>query len=223
MTNFRVQFDDLEAGPLYNPAGDFWFSEGFSVVPPSSQQAIYIPSSGGQLIEFTPPSLSSSSGGSPDTAEIGVGPHFSVSCFKFNLYGLNLGCAAQGSEQWCEFEISAYTFDETSGLVEPVPWSEVKRVPACPEYPSSSCTLTPVELEGYTNVTSVLITLHVGLDLRVWWGDDIRVGWTDNGCDAARCRSDSSGLLAKRGSSDVSFRRRFWNLVPSQLKALRSD
>lgn len=203
---------------------DFWFSSGFSVVPPSSQSGSYLPSSGGQLIEFTPPGLSGSAGsGSGDTAEIGVGPHFASPCFRFNLYGASLGCAAEGNEQWCEFELSAYTYNEVTGASEAVPWSETKRVPACPTYPASACTLTPIELEGYTDITSVLITLRVGLDLRVWWGDDIRVGWTDNGCDAARCRADSPHYIVRRDGVSRSLHRRFWSLMPRGSKSLRGE
>lgn len=217
-----LQFDDLPSGSLYNPDGDFWFSEGFSVVPPSAQAGSFAPSSGGQLLEFTPLSISlSSGGGSGDTAEIGVGPHFAVPCFKFNLYGLSLGCAAEGNEQWCEFEFSAYAYDESTGDARSTSWSETKRVPACPEYPAGPCSLTPVELEGYTNITSVLITLRVGLDLRVWWADDLRVGWTDNSCEAGTCRGDVSAAFAKRERSSLSLRNRIVQLMTSGLKGIQ--
>lgn len=133
---------------------------------------------------------------------------------------MNLGCAAEGPEQWCEFEISAYAYNAATGKSESTSWSETKRVPACPNYAAGGCSLTPVELEGYTGITSVLITLRVGLDLRVWWGDDLRVGWTDNSCEAAICRADASNAFAKR-DTETSLRRRFWNLVPSGLKTHR--
>jgi hypothetical protein len=172
------------------------------------QSGTFAPSSGGQLIEFNPLSISPSGGGSSDTAEIGVGPHFASSCFKFDLYGLSLGCAAQGNEQWCEFEFSAYAYDEATGGAESTSWSETKRVPACPEFPAGGCTLTPIELEGYNNITSILITLRVGLDLRVWWGDDLRVGWTDNSCEAGFCRSNIIATFAKRERAGLPQHRR---------------
>lgn len=191
-------------------------------MPPSEQAASFSPSSGGQLLEFTPLSVSqSSSGGSADTAEFGVGPHFASSCFKFDLYGLSLGCAAEGNEQWCEFEFSAYAFDESSGGAQSTSWSETKRIPACPDYPTGGCTLTPVELFGYTNITSVLITLRVGLDVRVWWGDDLRVGWTDNSCEAGHCRSDISLAFAKRERSGLPFRDRLSRFMTPGLKMIR--
>lgn len=192
------------------------------MVPPSDKAGSFAPSSGGQLLEFSPLSPSFG-GGSSDTAEIGVGPHFAISCFKFNLYGLSLGCAAQGNEQWCEFEFSAYTYDGSTGGAQSTSWSETKRVPACSEYPAGPCTLTPVELEGYTNITSVLITLRVGLDLRAWWGDDLRVGWTDNSCEAGICRADTSAAFAKRQRSGSSLRQRLVRLVATGLKAIQGQ
>lgn len=218
--DIAFQFDDLPSGPLYNPDSDFWFSEGFSVVPPSAQAGSFTPSSGGQLLEFTPLTISSPGTGSGDTAEIGVGPHFAVSCFKFNLYALSLGCAAEGNEQWCEFEFSAYAYDESTGGAQSTSWSETKRVPACPTYPTGPCSLTPVELDGYTNITSVLITLRVGLDLRAWWGDDLRVGWTDNSCEAGVCRGDASAAFTKRERSGLSLRNRFMKPMTTGLKTI---
>lgn len=103
-----------------------------------------------------------------------------------------------------------------------MPWSETKRVPACPSYPQGNCQLTPVEFEGYTNITSVLITLRVGLDLRVWWGDDFLVGWTDNGCEAARCRVDSPHYRVRRDTAISNLRRNFLSLFPPRGRTLKT-
>ena len=132
-------------------------------------------------------------------------------CFRFNFYGASLGCAALPTEEWCEFEISAYTYDESLSREESISWSEIKRVPACPRYPYGPCALTPVEFDGYTNITSVLITLHVGLDLRVWWGDDFEFGWTDDSCDAAACRASLPSSRVKRGAAKSFLRRGVWH------------
>ncbi|KAM3549035.1 hypothetical protein MY1884_008921 [Beauveria asiatica] len=115
---FDNSFDNVLPGPLLNPAGDLWFSEGFLVAPPSSPPSdAYLASSGNQLLQFMPPALVPDSpfDGAGDTAEISVGPNEISSCFRFNFYGANLGCAAEGVEQWCEFEFSAYTYNETLG------------------------------------------------------------------------------------------------------------
>lgn len=63
------------------------------------------------------------------------------------------------------------------------------------------CPLTPVELEGHTNITSVLINGRVGLDLRVWWADDLRLGWPDNSYKASRCRANSWHYVMRRDTT----------------------
>ncbi|GJN70987.1 hypothetical protein PLIIFM63780_002422 [Purpureocillium lilacinum] len=223
--NTTVDFDDIKPGPLFNPSGDIWFSEGFLVAPPSTPVSqSFAPASGGQLVEFVPVSLS----GSPtshgaDVAEIGVGPNSANPCFRFDFLGASLGCAAQGNEKWCEFEISAYTFNEGSFSEQSIAWSETKRVPACPTFPSSSCALTPVEFEGYTNITSVLISLHVGLDLRAWWGDDFKFGWSDNSCEAASCRGRALPHRVKRETVETAIRHGVWHWTPAGLQRLDDE
>lgn len=211
---------------MLNPAEDFWFSEGFLIAPPSSPPSnSYVPSSGGQLVEFVPPALSPVSvmDGSGDTAEVGVGPNEVNPCFRFDFFGANLGCAAEGIEQWCEFEFSAYTYNETSAAEMSLAWSEVKRIPACPQFPHGTCTLTPVELEGYTNLSSVLIKLRVGLELRAWWGDDFKLGWSDNSCEASVCRTNATPQKLKRDVFDRAARRGVWQWTPTGLKKLDDD
>jgi hypothetical protein len=219
------QFDASKPGPLLNPTGDFWFSEGFLVAPLSPQfvQA-YMPSSGGQLVEFVPPALSGPhSTGCSDTAEIGVGPNSANPCFRFNLYSANLGCAAQAAEQWCEFEVSAYTYNQAASSEMSVAWSEVKRVPACPSFPNAPCSLSPVIFDGYHNITSVLIRAHVGLDLRTWWADDLQVGWTDNSCEASQCRQAGQPQKAKREAVESALQRGVWRWTPAGLERLGDE
>ena len=219
-----TQFDSKKPGPLFNPEEDFWFSEGFLIVPPTVQSLqSYIPSSGGQLLEFVPPSLSSGGQDSNDVAEVGVGPNARHPCFRFNFYGANLGCQAEASEQWCEFDISGYSLAEGSPFEQSISWTETKRVPACANFPNSNCILTPIEFEGYTSITSILITLRVGLDSRVWWGDDFRMGWTDNSCAAAMCRANPDVHHVKRDVVASVVRRGVWHWAPDGLERLNDD
>lgn len=177
------------------------------------------------MVEFVPPALSSvlHPAGSGDVAEIGVGPNYANPCYKIDLFSANLGCAAEGAEKWCEFEVSAYTHDAASTTESSIAWSEIKRVPACPNFPSGTCSLTPVEFEGYTNITSVLIRLRVGLDLRTWWGDDFKFGWTDNSCEASACRVHGTGRKAKREVIDKAVRDGVWQWTPYGLQKLDTD
>ncbi|KAM0511933.1 hypothetical protein ACHAPE_009398 [Trichoderma viride] len=223
--NLTLDFDDVKAGPLFNPARDIWFSEGFLIAPPSSQTSqSYIPSSGGQLVEFVPPSLPSLGRSNVgDTAEIGVGPNAPNHCFRFDFQGASLGCAADGAEKWCEFEVSAYRYNELLGREESIAWSETKRIPACPGFPNGNCRLTPVSFDGYTNITSVLITLRVGTELRVWWGDDFKFGWNDNSCEAASCRVGAAPQPVKRETIESVARRGVWHWTARGLRRLDDE
>ncbi|KAK7416978.1 hypothetical protein QQX98_004890 [Neonectria punicea] len=223
--NTTLNFDTSKPGPLFNPVEAIWFSEGFHVSPPSLQPVQpYIPTSGGQLVEFVPPALSNTTiGGSGDVAEIGVGPHAASPCFRFDFFGANLGCETEGNEAWCEFEISAYRYNATSSSEQSIAWSETKQVPACSTFSEGGYELTPIELEGYKDLSSVLITLRVGLELRTWWGDDFRVGWTDNSCVAAACRSTAPSLHVKRETVASALRRGIWGWTRSGLQRLDDD
>lgn len=136
---------------------------------------------------------------------------------------MNLGCAATGNEQWCDFTFSAYAYNSGSSTEQSIAWSETKRVPACPNFPSDSCTLTPVELEGYNNITSILISLRVGLEARAWWGDDIKFGWTDNSCDAATCRAQTAPQPVKRETVESALQRGVWHWTPAGLQRLADE
>ncbi|EQK97649.1 hypothetical protein OCS_06637 [Ophiocordyceps sinensis CO18] len=225
--NATVNFDDMKPGPLFNPSGDIWFSEGFLVAPPASQVAqSFVPSSGGQLVEFVPASLANPSGslrGTGDAAEVGVGPNAASPCFRFDFFGAQLGCAALGNEEWCEFEVSAYTFNAGLSFEQSIAWSETKRVPACPNFPNSNCALTPVDFVGYNNITSILITLRVGNELRAWWGDDFKFGWTDNTCEAASCRARATPQHVKRETVELALRRGVWHWTPAGLQRLDDE
>lgn len=220
-----IKFDNSKPGPLFNPVENIWFSGGFLIAPPTSHQPQpYIPSSGGQLVEFVPPALSNTTTTiSGDVAQIGVGPHAASPCFRFDFFGANLGCDAHGDEKWCEFEISAYRWNETSSTEESIAWSETKQIPACSTFSEGGYELTRVDLDGYTDLSSVLITVRVSSNLRVWWGDDFRVGWTDNSCIAASCRTNTPSQIAKRETVLSALRQGVYQWTPNELKRLEDS
>ncbi|KAF5677312.1 hypothetical protein FHETE_1824 [Fusarium heterosporum] len=223
--NTTVDFDSSKPGPLFNPVENIWFSGGFLIAPPNSNQPQpYIPSSGGQLVEFVPPALSNTTSTiSGDVAQIGVGPHAASPCFRFDFFGANFGCDARGNEKWCEFEISAYRWNATSSTEESIAWSETKQVPACPTFSNGGYELTRVDLDGYTDLSSVLITVRVSSDLRVWWGDDFRVGWTENSCIAASCRTNTPSQMTKRETILSALRQGVYQWTPYELKRLEDS
>ncbi|OBS19157.1 hypothetical protein FPOA_10880 [Fusarium poae] len=220
--NTTIDFDNSKPGPLFNPVENIWFSGGFLIAPPTSQQSQpYIPSSGGQLVEFVPPALSNTTTTiSGDVAQIGMGPHAASPCFRFDFFGANLGCDARGDEKWCQFDISAYRWNETSSTEESIAWSETKQVPACSKFSEGGYELTRVDLDGYKDLSSVLITLRVSSDLRVWWGDDFRVGWSDNSCIAATCRANAPSQFVKRETVISALRQGVYRWTPYELKRL---
>lgn len=175
-------------------------------------------------MEFVPPALSNTTSTiSGDVAQIGVGPHAASPCFRFDLFGASLGCDAHGGEKWCEFEISAYRWNETSSTEESIAWSETKQVPACPTFSEGGYELTRVDLDGYTDLSSVLIAVRVSQNLRVWWGDDFRVGWTDNSCIAASCRTNVPSQLVKRETVLSALRQGVYQWTPHELKRLEDS
>ncbi|KAM0324568.1 hypothetical protein ACHAQA_007953 [Verticillium albo-atrum] len=188
--NQVLDFDELPVGPLYNPYSRFWFSTGFLVAPPPSVP--YTPSSGGQLLEFVPPVLSN---GTLDTAQFGAGIDAASNCFRFNFFGANLGCDARGENQFCEFTFTGYRFNSTLNAETEV-MSQLTWVPSCPDL--NECDLTPFVVEDFNNISSVLVTLRVDGKSRTWWADDLKVGWSDNSCDAAHCRAGTPPHTAKR-------------------------
>ncbi|KAJ4118699.1 hypothetical protein NW768_010758 [Fusarium equiseti] len=220
--NTTIDFDTSKPGPLFNPVENIWFSSGFLIAPPTTQQSQpYIPSSGGQLVEFVPPALSNTTTTiSGDVAQIGVGPHAASPCFRFDFFGADFGCDAQGDEKWCEFDISAYRWNETSSTEESIAWSETKQVPACTKFSEGGYQLTRVDLDGYKDLSSILITLRVSSNLRVWWGDDFRVGWTDNSCVAASCRANAPSQFVKRETVISALRQGVYQWTPYELKRL---
>ncbi|KAF9870457.1 hypothetical protein CkaCkLH20_12124 [Colletotrichum karsti] len=186
-----LDFDDLDKfGPIYNPYHRFWFSKGFLVGPPPKMP--YLPSSGGQLVEFVPPMLSNSTGQfSNDTAQIGMGKQASSPCFQFNFYGARLGCDARVPDQLCEFTFTGYKWDAAQGN-ETEAVSQKTWVPSCPKM--DGCALTPFSATGFDGLSSILVTLRVDGRPQVWWADDLQVGWTKNDCDSATCRQQPVAL-----------------------------
>ncbi|KAI0880938.1 uncharacterized protein GGS22DRAFT_173811 [Annulohypoxylon maeteangense] len=199
--DFTFNFDDLpplgsgsdpNVGPmpLFSPYHRFYFSPGFSVLPPPP--APYDPSSGKLMIQFTPPSLSNLS--EPDaTAQISVGPQTSSDCFPFNFNGFSLGCNSTDSP--CSFNFTGMRFDEQAQQEKEVVSLTIE-VPACPSL--SNCKLIPIEFTGFEKLTSVLINLKVDDKPKTWWADDLALGWSDNQCEKAVCRSKVRDTVRKR-------------------------
>ncbi|KAJ0166600.1 hypothetical protein CTA2_6631 [Colletotrichum tanaceti] len=214
--NLNLDFDDVPSGPFFNPYHRFWFSKGFLVGPPPLMP--FLPSSGGRLIEFVPPVLSNSStdNASGDTAQIGMGKLASSPCFQFDFFGMNLGCHTNATvpNQLCVFTFTGYRWDASSAEeVEAV--SQDAWVNACNK--TAECPLTPFSAVGFTGLSSILVTLRVDGQPQVWWGDDLRVGWSKNDCATASCRQQSEPEVPQRRGGPS------WYWTPTGLRVLSSS
>ena len=62
-------------------------------------------------------------------------------------------------------------------------------IPACPQL--VECPLTSVSVEGFTNLDIIRTRLTVGGVHKIWWVDDVRLGWSDDSCKAGICRKNA--------------------------------
>lgn len=150
-------------------------------------QSPYRSSSGNQLAEFIPASLSDGrfSNISHDLAMISVGPQKSNPCFRFNLYSMSLGCPPNLPEPFCEFSIWGMRYDEATHGEEGTGTDEGVQTTTCHQ---DRCDLNLTEFNTYKNITSFIVKATSGNETQKWWADNLVMGWTDNSCRAAECR-----------------------------------
>ncbi|KAF7883938.1 hypothetical protein EAF00_011250 [Botryotinia globosa] len=185
---------DVQPEPLFNPYHQFLFSDGFTVVPPPKRLP-FLPSSKPLLLEFIPNFEANSSDRKtgPNAADhgfsgqIGSGDEGLTGCFNFNMYGASLGCDSMGPS--CDFAFTGYKYDVTSKETSLVS-QQVINVPACPEL--SNCVLTTVDLHSrFKDVTYFFMNVTVAGKPKLWWMDDLRLGWSDNSCAMGLCRQNA--------------------------------
>ncbi|KAI2602927.1 uncharacterized protein GGS25DRAFT_73022 [Hypoxylon fragiforme] len=179
--------------PLFSPYHRFYFSQGFNVNPPPPGP--FDPSSGSLMIQFTPSSISNLTEPDlpADTAQFSVGPETSSNCFSFDFYSFDLGCAS--TKPSCSFNFTGLRFDEETQQEKEVASATID-VPACAE--ADHCQLTPVGFLGFHQLTSVQIGMKVDGEAKTWWADDLSLGWSDNECEKAVCRSKVRDAVHKR-------------------------
>ncbi|KAI0469654.1 hypothetical protein GGR56DRAFT_666192 [Xylariaceae sp. FL0804] len=186
-------FNDVKPMPMLSPYHRFYFSEGFNVLPPPPDP--YVPSSGHLMLQFTPESITNVSVPDVprDAAKISLGPQTSAPCFSFNFYGVSLGCDSKDSH--CQFTFSGMRYDHTAAQ-EIEATSQIVNVSGCSAM--ANCRLTPVHVTGFHALSSILITSKVDGQEKPWWADDMTLGWSDNTCTQAVCRSQVPDPIMKR-------------------------
>jgi hypothetical protein len=150
-----------------------------------------LPSSPPLLLEFIPYNNVNGTNpqAGPDTTEEGYTGQISngdgdqTGCFRFNMYGASMGCDSTGPG--CQFSFAGYNLDSAGNEVLVATQTIV--VPACPAL--KNCQLSIVDLDNqFINLALIRINATVASQPKIWWMDDLRLGWYNNSCATGICR-----------------------------------
>lgn len=169
---------------LFTPYRRFYYSGGLTVI--SAPEALFRPSSGNLMLQFTPSSISNASKSvlPLDTADISVGPQKLSNCFSFNFTEVSLGCDSRVVP--CSFTLGGFAYDRVKLQTVEVT-SHTFSVPACTGM--EKCKLATINVSGFDDLTSVTIKAEVNGKPTIWWADDFTFNWFDNTCESGICRS----------------------------------
>lgn len=179
---------DAESVPFFSPYHRFWFTPAFKV---ASAEGRFQPSSGKSMLQFTP------SGDSVTTqqARFGNSADRTTDCFSFDFFGANIACNSQKSD--CIFTFTGMTIDAKSqGERQLI--SQTVQVPACQQ--AKDCKLQHVSVSGFKGLSSVLVDAKADVEKPTWWADDLELGWSDNACKKAKCRSQVRDTILTKSS-----------------------
>lgn len=178
--------DPSDAPPVFNPYHHMYFSNGYVYLPPPREP--FSPISEPRLIMFltneTGPSNNPNAGGQRP-GEIGAGDRASESAYWFNAYSAYLGCDNEGPDD-CTMQISGYVWQ--SGTQDDVlAFRQNISLPACPDY--QNCKLQQVEFnKNMVGLSGIQIQAFVKDEQRMWFMDDLAMGWYNNTCEAGLLR-----------------------------------
>lgn len=181
--------------PVFNPYHKFKFSNGFVVVPPP--RVPYLPSSKPLLLEFIPNFTVNHTDeySGPNSREygwsgdIGNADQGRIGCFSFNFYGVSLGCDSRAAD--CVFTFTGFRYNRATTLFETVTTQNII-VPACPQLMDCPLTVTTFG-HKFENLDQIRANVSVAGLPKIWWVDDVRLGWFDNSCTTGRCRQNTRG------------------------------
>jgi hypothetical protein len=118
------------------------------------------------------------------SGDIGNADHGALGCFSFNVYGASFGCDSTGPD--CVFAFTGYKYSNATGLPTSIA-SETASISACPAL--KDCQLSPINLDStFQNLDIIRINVTVAGQPKMWWMDNLRMGWTDNSCSSGLCR-----------------------------------
>lgn len=181
--------DPYDAPPVFNPYHHLYFSSGYVYVPQPAEP--FAPISQPHLVMFltndTGPT-SSPNAGLELSGEIGAGNRASETAFWFNAYSAYLGCENEGPDD-CTIQISGYIWEETAGQ-EILAVQQNTTVAACPGY--VDCKLQQVQFgKSMQALSGIRIQAFVQGKQRMWYMDDLGMGWWNNSCAAGLLRMES--------------------------------
>ncbi|KAK7931750.1 hypothetical protein PG985_002462 [Apiospora marii] len=177
MRGARTEPHDPRPMPFLSPYHRFWFSDGIEAA--NSQ------SSGKLVLQYLQPAMDMDDGTNM-SAIFSTGPKQTTECLAFDFYSIRLGCSSAESE--CIFTLKGLRLDAEVA-------AEVVHVPACP---SSDCSLKHVPVINFTSLTSVAISLKAQDEDQMWWADELALGWSNNDCEQAACRSQVHDTIRSR-------------------------
>lgn len=132
--------------------------------------------------------------GSPGAAglrpgEINDGPRGSINAYWFDAFGAYLGCDNAGPGD-CTMVISGFAYDSVAGQDVQVVQQNAT-LPPCPGF--INCHMSPVDFNGdFRSLSGIQIQAFVnGTVPKIWFMDDLRMGWFNNTCAAGLLRQRS--------------------------------
>lgn len=131
---------------------------------------------------------SSTDAGLERPGEIGTGVRSSVSAFWFNVYSAYLGCDNEGPSS-CIMQISAYIW-QASSESEILAYQQNVMLPSCPGF--NDCKLEKVNFAtSMTGLSGIRIQAFVGGQQKMWFMDNLAMGWYNNTCSAGLLRQST--------------------------------
>lgn len=117
--------------------------------------------------------------------EISDGIYEAMSAFWFNATSAFLGCDNSGPDD-CTLVFSAYTWSEGSGS-EILSYSRNATVRPCLGF--NNCQLQEVNFPpSFVGLSGLQIQAFVGNEERMFFMDDLALGWYNNTCEAGLTR-----------------------------------
>ncbi|OQN96977.1 hypothetical protein B0A48_16951 [Cryoendolithus antarcticus] len=219
--NFTLTFDDLptfsgndslditQAPPIWNPYHHLTFADGYVYAPLPREP--YSPHSGSKLAVFLgngtgktlSPSAMSPGSTSGEPGEISNGQYDGNTAFWFDARTAWVDCDNPGPDS-CILNVTGYIWD-TSINDDIGAYKTQYTIPPCPQ--QQNCQLVPITFPpSFRALTGLQIQAFVGEQQRMFFLDDLALGWSNNTCAAGLTRQSGgrgfrpgeSGEVAKR-------------------------